>query len=84
MVKLLPVVVATLAAITPVVQAGACTPGLNYCGHTLEENGWHGWGLDGWQLYRCESENNITPVEYCSNGCHDQGAGRSDTCTGII
>ncbi|KAG6060237.1 hypothetical protein E4U17_004782 [Claviceps sp. LM77 group G4] len=39
MVKFISVVIATLAAINPVVQAGDCTPGLDYCGHTLKEHG---------------------------------------------
>ncbi|KAG6088645.1 hypothetical protein E4U15_005564 [Claviceps sp. LM218 group G6] len=80
MVKLLSVVAATLAAITPVVQAGACVPGLNYCGYTLEDNGWEGQGLDRSELYYCESEYNVTPVQYCYDGCRDRGTGRSDIC----
>ncbi|KAG6224332.1 hypothetical protein E4U34_000434 [Claviceps purpurea] len=39
MVKVLSIFLATLAAISPVVQAGACTPGLQYCGSTLTRYG---------------------------------------------
>ncbi|KAG6266780.1 hypothetical protein E4U49_000256 [Claviceps purpurea] len=35
MVKILSIFMATLAAISPVVQARACIPGNNYCGSTL-------------------------------------------------
>ncbi|KAG6174435.1 hypothetical protein E4U22_005148 [Claviceps purpurea] len=80
MVKFISVVIATLAAINPVVQAGDCTPGLDYCGHTLQEHGWQDRRLDGQELYHCESKDNVTPIKYCDYGCHDKGAGRSDTC----
>ncbi|KAG5953147.1 hypothetical protein E4U57_005623 [Claviceps arundinis] len=82
MVKFPSVVTAILAAINPVVQAGACVPGLNYCGHTLEKHGWQGQGLDRSELYYCESEDYVTPVEYCYDGCRDRGAGESDICRG--
>lgn len=39
MVQILPLFLATLAAISPVVQAASCTPGLDYCGFTLTSNG---------------------------------------------
>ncbi|KAG6036564.1 hypothetical protein E4U19_003184 [Claviceps sp. Clav32 group G5] len=62
MVKFISVVIATLAAINPVVQAGDCTPGLDYCGHTLKEHGWQEKRLDGHELYHCESKDNVTPI----------------------
>ncbi|KAG5956719.1 hypothetical protein E4U58_006435, partial [Claviceps cyperi] len=40
MLKNISVFIAALAVIGPVVQAqGSCTPGLNYCGLTLLQNG---------------------------------------------
>ncbi|KAG6211298.1 hypothetical protein E4U35_003095 [Claviceps purpurea] len=53
MLKIASVLIAALAAIGPVVQAAStCTPGLDYCGFTLERNGW-GSGLPtdglGWR-----------------------------------
>ncbi|KAG6065347.1 hypothetical protein E4U32_007460 [Claviceps aff. humidiphila group G2b] len=36
MVKILSIFLATLAAISPVAQAGNCVPGLKYCGSTLQ------------------------------------------------
>ncbi|CCE29077.1 uncharacterized protein CPUR_02768 [Claviceps purpurea 20.1] len=45
MLKIASVFIVALAAIGPVVQAAStCTPGLDYCGFTLERNGW-GSGL---------------------------------------
>ncbi|KAG5935535.1 hypothetical protein E4U60_003121 [Claviceps pazoutovae] len=38
MVKILSIFITTLAAISPMVQAG-CTPGLNYCGWNLRQYG---------------------------------------------
>ncbi|KAG6120388.1 hypothetical protein E4U13_006594, partial [Claviceps humidiphila] len=36
MVKILSIFLATLAAISPVAQAGNCVPHLKYCGSTLQ------------------------------------------------
>lgn len=38
-VKVTAALMAALAAIAPVVEAGNCTPGLYYCGHTLMRYG---------------------------------------------
>ncbi|KAG5943288.1 hypothetical protein E4U59_000478 [Claviceps monticola] len=80
MVKFPSVVIAILAAINPVVQAGNCVPGLNYCGHTLEDHGWKGRGLERQKLYHCKSKDKVTPLEYCRYGCRDRGAGNTDYC----
>lgn len=39
MVQITFLMVAVIMAITPVAQAGGCTPGLTYCGRTLLEYG---------------------------------------------
>ncbi|KAG6212595.1 hypothetical protein E4U35_003605 [Claviceps purpurea] len=80
MIKFLSVVIATLAAVTPVVQAGSCTPGLDYCGSTLMQYGWSTFGLATMGLYHCTSSGNVTPKEYCYVQCRDGGAGMSDYC----
>ncbi|KAG6055450.1 hypothetical protein E4U16_007566, partial [Claviceps sp. LM84 group G4] len=60
MVKILPIFLATLAAISPVVQAGNCVPGLKYCGHTLQTYGFPGAGrLKPDDLYDCVSPKKV-------------------------
>ncbi|KAG5922201.1 hypothetical protein E4U61_005568 [Claviceps capensis] len=39
MVNILSIFLATLAAISPVAQAGNCVPSLHYCGSTLQRYG---------------------------------------------
>ncbi|KAG6139097.1 hypothetical protein E4U22_005144 [Claviceps purpurea] len=79
MVQVLSLFLATLATIGPVVQAVSCTPGLNYCGHTLQANGWRGMNRD--RLYHCDKSGHVSPVKNCPYpGCTDGRRGRSDYC----
>ncbi|KAG6216070.1 hypothetical protein E4U34_005327 [Claviceps purpurea] len=41
MANILSILIATLAVVSPLAQAGACVPGLEYCGHTLATYGMH-------------------------------------------
>ncbi|KAG6166456.1 hypothetical protein E4U51_003554 [Claviceps purpurea] len=78
MVKISSIFITTLAAISPVVQAG-CTPGLNYCGWNLRKYG----GYDGLTLgavYHCSSGGVVTKMEFCETGCADGGTGKNDHC----
>ena len=78
------------------VQARNCTPGLNYCGHTLlsigkyapqidqclHDNGKPS-GTDGRHvLFYCAGgpNGNIKYLRTCRNACADGGAGRNDFC----
>ncbi|KAG6323727.1 hypothetical protein E4U44_001951 [Claviceps purpurea] len=78
MVQILPLFLATLATISPVVQAVSCTPGITYCGRILYKYGWR--GLDAHGLYYCVVSGEVTLTEICNVGCLDGGAGNSDTC----
>ncbi|KAG6099538.1 hypothetical protein E4U31_004375 [Claviceps sp. LM219 group G6] len=81
MVKILSIFLATLAAISPVAQAGNCRPGLRYCGSTLQRYDFPGAGnLLPAGLYRCTSPKEVEWVLRCPIGCQDQGAGQSDRC----
>ncbi|KAG6174895.1 hypothetical protein E4U27_006390, partial [Claviceps purpurea] len=67
----------------PVVQAGGCTPGLTYCGHTLMTYGYPGAESLGYKtLYRCQSDGSVKKLEKCSWGmrCMDGGGGKDDFC----
>ncbi|KAG6161384.1 hypothetical protein E4U24_005986 [Claviceps purpurea] len=80
MVKILSIFVATLAAISPVVQAGACTPGLQYCGSTLTRYGVkQAWEVIADALYSCQRGGTVALVSTCID-CQDKGAGRNDLC----
>lgn len=59
MVQILPLFLATLAIISPVVQA--CTPGLDYCGYTLLEYG-EGQSLRDLKADASGSVTNILPI----------------------
>ncbi|KAG5922060.1 hypothetical protein E4U61_005846 [Claviceps capensis] len=81
MVQILPLFLATLAAISPVVQAGHCTPGLEYCGFTLTSNGWSSQGLRQSWLYYCVADGAVILKRKCSfPGCEDGGTGNNDVC----
>ncbi|KAG5949413.1 hypothetical protein E4U60_005604 [Claviceps pazoutovae] len=83
MVKILSILIATLAAVSPLAQAGACTPGLIYCGHTLETYGYPGaQNLDTITLYSCQSDGSVKKLKKCSVGmfCIDGGGGNDDFC----
>ncbi|KAG5991061.1 hypothetical protein E4U52_004018 [Claviceps spartinae] len=57
MVRILSIVITTLAAVSPVAQAGACVPGLQYCGSTLKDYGYNGAKSLHWNtLYQCNSD----------------------------
>ncbi|KAG6255264.1 hypothetical protein E4U23_004574 [Claviceps purpurea] len=60
MVKILSIFLATLAAFSPVAQAGDCTPGVSYCGSTLQRYGFPGAGkLNPDDLYNCVSPKKV-------------------------
>ncbi|KAG6297240.1 hypothetical protein E4U09_001429 [Claviceps aff. purpurea] len=85
MLRIASVFIAALAAIGPVVQAAStCTPGLDYCGFTLERNGWSSGspidGLVSHELYHCVFSGGVAPIRYCDNKCRDGGNGKSDYC----
>ncbi|KAG6069623.1 hypothetical protein E4U16_007567 [Claviceps sp. LM84 group G4] len=64
MVKTLSIFLATLAAISPVVQAGNCVPGLKYCGHTLQRYDFPGAEkLEKNVLYNCISPGESISVD---------------------
>ncbi|KAG6141314.1 hypothetical protein E4U46_005768 [Claviceps purpurea] len=81
MVQILPLLLATLATISPVVQAGSCTPGLDYCGFTLTGNGWDPQGFHHSYLYYCLADGVAILKQKCRfPGCQDGGTGNSDVC----
>ncbi|KAG6120682.1 hypothetical protein E4U13_006142 [Claviceps humidiphila] len=81
MVQILPLFLATLATISPVVQAASCTPGLDYCGFTLTSNGWGAQGLRQSWLYYCVADGSVVLKKKCRfPGCEDGGTGSSDIC----
>ncbi|CCE29076.1 hypothetical protein E4U22_001884 [Claviceps purpurea] len=81
MVRFLSIFIATLAAISPMAQAGACVPGLRYCGSTLIRYGWENMWLGRTVLYLCKPDGSVKAVEYCGAICNDAGVGRSDFCS---
>ncbi|KAG6084523.1 hypothetical protein E4U30_006827 [Claviceps sp. LM220 group G6] len=80
MVKILSVFMATLAAISPVAQAGGCTPGLNYCGSTLIK-----YGVKKPTevvpdfSYHCQPDGTVKFNHKCDY-CVEKGAGQNDLC----
>ncbi|KAG6133994.1 hypothetical protein E4U38_002601 [Claviceps purpurea] len=83
MANILSILIATLAVVSPVVQAGACTPGLDYCGQTLKTYGYPGaQSLSSNALYRCQSNGSVKKLKECGfrQFCIDGGSGRSDLC----
>ncbi|KAG6161386.1 hypothetical protein E4U11_003508 [Claviceps purpurea] len=83
MVKILSIFMATLAAISPVAQAGVwhCTPGLKYCGATLQQYDFLGAEkLEEDALHNCVSPQKVGDMRLCRWGCDDRSAGRSDHC----
>ncbi|KAG6078460.1 hypothetical protein E4U33_000726 [Claviceps sp. LM78 group G4] len=81
MANILSILIATLAVVSPVVQAGGCTPGLRYCGHTLKTYGYPGaQSLGSNTLYQCQSDGSVGKLHGCSFPlkCADLGGGRSD------
>ncbi|KAG6235390.1 hypothetical protein E4U47_005731 [Claviceps purpurea] len=83
MANILSILIATLAVVSPVVQAGGCTPGLTYCGHTLKTYGYPGaQSLGSDTLYQCQSDGSVKQLKTCSFGmiCADAGGGNNDFC----
>ncbi|KAG6074612.1 hypothetical protein E4U31_004372 [Claviceps sp. LM219 group G6] len=81
MANILSILIATLAVVGPVAQAGACTPGLHYCGHTLRTYGYPGaQSLSSNNLYECQSDGSLGDLGECLFPCVDGGGGRSDFC----
>ncbi|KAG6229004.1 hypothetical protein E4U23_004576 [Claviceps purpurea] len=82
MVKILSIFMATLAAISPVVQARACIPGNNYCGSTLTTFGFStASDLISDALYICQDDGTVKLLHKCDGvPCIDGTAGLSDYC----
>ncbi|KAG6299835.1 hypothetical protein E4U09_007752 [Claviceps aff. purpurea] len=83
MANILSILIATLAVVSPVVQAGGCTPGLAYCGHTLKTYGYPGaQSLGSNTLYRCQSNGSLKNLSTCVSPSHciDGGGGNDDFC----
>ncbi|KAG6223008.1 hypothetical protein E4U25_000340 [Claviceps purpurea] len=83
MANILSILIATLAVVSPVVQAGACTPGLTYCGHTLKTYGYPGaQSLGSDTLYQCQSDGSVKNLNTCFYPlhCRDGGGGNDDFC----
>ncbi|KAG5915956.1 hypothetical protein E4U42_007866 [Claviceps africana] len=93
--KFASIVIAALAAVAPLAEAGNCTPGLKYCGHTLLAYGNYesriyqalGHGPSSWNneeqrsLFNCVGPNGEIQLERtCAKLCIDQGLGQSDKC----
>ncbi|KAG6142455.1 hypothetical protein E4U12_003347 [Claviceps purpurea] len=75
MVKILSIFMATLAAISPVVQARACIPGNNYCGFSTASD------LISDALYNCQDDGTVKLLHKCDGvPCIDGTAGLSDYC----
>ncbi|KAG5935783.1 hypothetical protein E4U60_002977 [Claviceps pazoutovae] len=81
MVKFLSVIIATLAAISPVVQAFDCKPGRNYCGSALKRNGWSDKRLQDKSLYHCDAKDKVTEKQFCSYYCLERKPSKNDICT---
>ncbi|KAG6047911.1 hypothetical protein E4U17_007345 [Claviceps sp. LM77 group G4] len=84
MVKILSIFMATLAAISPVVQARVCTPGLNYCGSTIKTYGFSdstASDLISDALYVCQDDGSMKLLHRCiGTPCVDGTGGLSDYC----
>ncbi|KAG6057096.1 hypothetical protein E4U32_005363 [Claviceps aff. humidiphila group G2b] len=93
MVQITPLMGAIIMAITPVAQAGACTPGLIYCGNTLSRLGYDDAKItEAAQaaylpekykhnaVYTCNADGNVAFKEACLFFCVDQGGGNNDRC----
>ncbi|KAG6186946.1 hypothetical protein E4U27_008202 [Claviceps purpurea] len=94
MVQITFLMVAAIMAITPVAQAGGCTPGLTYCGRTLLEYGYDDAKIleaaraagmpvqyTYLSLYTCHSGGVIEYKQPCGDSCVDGGGGSDDYCT---
>ncbi|KAG6116011.1 hypothetical protein E4U14_000555 [Claviceps sp. LM454 group G7] len=87
MVIILSILMATLAASSPVVQADLikpCTPGLHYCGSTLTGYGFStASDLIPAALYNCQENGTVTLLHECDGvPCVDGTAGLNDYCFG--
>ncbi|KAG6318514.1 hypothetical protein E4U22_005364 [Claviceps purpurea] len=82
MANILSILIATLAVVSPVVQAGGCTPGLDYCGQTLKTYGYPGaQSLGRDTLYQCQSDGSVKELNRCyPSRCTDGGGGNDDFC----
>ncbi|KAG6052894.1 hypothetical protein E4U17_005256 [Claviceps sp. LM77 group G4] len=93
MVQIATLMGAVIMAITPVAQAGACTPGLIYCGSTLSRLGYDDAKIiEAAQaaylpeqyrhnaVYTCDADGDIAFKEACLFFCVDEGGGNNDRC----
>ncbi|KAG6239996.1 hypothetical protein E4U25_008527 [Claviceps purpurea] len=81
MVKILSIFIATLAAVSPVAQAGACKDGIVNCGSTLQKLRIPGAEkLNSKGLYFCNPDGSVTESGSCKYKCVDGGDGKRDLC----
>ncbi|KAG5920995.1 hypothetical protein E4U61_007226 [Claviceps capensis] len=93
MVQIISLMVAVIMAITPVAQAGACTPGLIYCGSTLSRLDYDDAKItEAAQaaylpkqykynaVYTCNDDGDTAFKEACLFFCVDEGGGKNDRC----
>ncbi|KAG5954113.1 hypothetical protein E4U57_004809 [Claviceps arundinis] len=94
MVQITSVIVAVMVAVAPVAQARACTPGLLYCGDTLQRHPYDmskvaqaiqhaGLPVGNWDniLFLCNPDESITALKVCDVVCGNGGSGNNDYCT---
>ncbi|KAG5953748.1 hypothetical protein E4U57_005092 [Claviceps arundinis] len=83
MVKILSILITTLAVISPVAQAGVCKEGMLNCGSTLKRKHFPGAEkLDDSGLYLCDPNGSVEPEQLgsCEYECVDGGDGERDFC----
>ncbi|KAG6172899.1 hypothetical protein E4U51_006601 [Claviceps purpurea] len=94
MVQITSVIVAVMVAVTPVAQAAACNPGINYCGFNLKR---HPYDMDKIRaaikkagfpskysdeiMFHCNSDESITALKVCNGFCRNGGQGQDDYCS---
>ncbi|KAG6065349.1 hypothetical protein E4U32_007462 [Claviceps aff. humidiphila group G2b] len=86
MARILSILIATLAVVSPVtpaVQAVPCTPDLLYCGRSLKRHNYPGsenFGSD--TLYLCKINHTLVRLVTCKRRCVDVdgGGGVNDSC----
>ncbi|KAG6116794.1 hypothetical protein E4U13_001607 [Claviceps humidiphila] len=82
MANIMSILIATLAVVSPVAQAGGCTPGRLYCGRGLqvyEYPGAQSLRLDS--LYSCQSDGSLKEKKGCPFFCLYGGVGNNDYCS---
>ncbi|KAG6097023.1 hypothetical protein E4U30_001018 [Claviceps sp. LM220 group G6] len=81
MVKILSILITTLAVISPVAQAGVCKANILNCGSTLKRKHFPGAEkLDDSGLYLCDPHGSVEQLGSCKYECVDGGDGKRDFC----